>query len=263
MIVNSGIKWVLFVLLSACLFGHCAAARLTVIYSKPKSAGYQEIYKALKSNHRMMYGESVAYLQDLYNWNQDIEIRVTECGSIDSKYLPDEHVIVICYESLYQKVYDYPAKTQTKKAFVNRVYQNVMFTFWHEVGHAIMDQYGIGRQDDRKTLELLADEFAVLSMLWRNDGHWKDIVMISALHFKSKSTRIAKENYKVHPADDLRYEKMIVLLYGFAQKSYLRLKPEVDSLDWLSISAQEYYLERSDFWEENLRNHVRKDFFNN
>ena len=243
--------------------GNSLAAKVSIEYTKPNSSKYLEVYKVLKSKHRLIYGESIVYLNGLYRWQSDISILVTECGTVDTRYLSDQKSIVICYESLYQKIYDYPERAISKEAFVRRVYQNVMFTFWHEMGHALMDQYGLGSNENRSTLELLADEFAVLSMLWRNDGQWKDIVMISALHFKSKSTVTPDKKYQIHPPDRLRYEKMIVLLYGFAQKSYLRLKPEVKSLDWLNISAQEYYLERSAFWEEILRNHARRDFFNN
>lgn len=253
----------LFAWISFSLLSNLQAAKISIEYAKPQSPTYLEVYKTLKSKHRLIYGESIAYLNDLYQWQGDVSVLVTECGGVDSRYLPDQKTIVICYESLFQKIYDYPERAKSKEEFIHRVYQNAMFTFWHEMGHALMDQYGIETNADRKSLELLADEFAVLSMLWRNDNQWKDIVMISALHFKSKSTRKPKENYQIHPSDELRYEKMIVLLYGFAQKSYLRLRPEVDSLEWLDISAHEYYLERSAFWEKNLRNHVRRDFFNN
>lgn len=239
------------------------AGRLSISYERPESNRYLPIYKALKSNHRSIYGESVKYLNGLYKWHQDTRIIVTTCATVDSRYLPDENTIVICYESLYQKVDDYPEKARSKAAFKNRVYQNVIFTFWHEVGHALMDQFQIGEGQDRRQLELLADEFAALSMLWRNDDSWKQILMISALHFKSKSKIQPDKTYEVHPPDDFRYQKMVALLYGFAQKSYSKLKSEVDQMDWLDISAQEYYLERSAFWEQNLWNHTRRDFFNN
>lgn len=253
----------LFALVIFVSHGYSFASRLSIEYVKPNSAKYQEVYKVLKSNHRTIYGESISYLQNLYDWKADIEIKVVECGAVDSRYIPAHKQIIICYESLYQKINDYPKTARSKKDFVHRVFQNAMFTFWHEIGHALMDEFQIEGIQDRRTNELYADEFAVLSMLWRNDSRWKDVVMISALHFKSKSTRLPMEQYEIHPSDNLRYEKMITLLYGFAQKSYLRLKPEVDSLDWLVISAQEYYLERSAFWEKNLRNHTQKDFFNN
>ncbi len=253
----------LFTWIGFALQSNLLAAKVSIEYAKPNSSKYLEVYKALKSKHRLIYGESISYLNGLYLWQNDIKILVTECGAVDSRYLSDQKLIVICYESLYQKIYDYPERAKFKEAFVRRVYQNSMFTFWHEMGHALMDQYGLGMDSDMKAHELLADEFAILSMLWRNDSQWKDIVMISALHFKSKSALTPDKKYQIHPSDEMRYEKMMVLLYGFAQKSYLRLKPEVESLNWLHISAQEYYLERSAFWERNLRNHVRRDFFNN
>lgn len=244
-------------------YGASEAAKLSIKYERPDSYKYLEIYHALKANHQSMYGESAKYLKSLYDWQEDIKIVVTSCGYINSRYLPGQNEIFICYESLYQKVYDYPQKASSKKVFENRIYQNVMFTLWHEMGHALMDQFEIGNESDVERLERMADEFAVLSMLWRKEDHWKDILMISALHFKSKAARNSGIIYEVHPSDELRYQKMIALLYGFAQKSYSKLQPEIDQLDWLDRSAQEYYLERSAFWEQNLRVHTRRDFFNN
>ncbi|SMD32857.1 Putative metallopeptidase [Reichenbachiella faecimaris] len=257
------IKLCLFVLICCDLCSPVEASKLSIGYQRPESDRFREIFRALKSNHESIYGESVKYLKSIYNWPDKIEVVVSTCGFVNSRYLPNDKLIVICYESLYQKVYDYPEKAKSKEAFERRVFQNVMFTLWHELGHALMDQFGIGQGTDVKQTELLADEFAALSMLWRSDAHWNNILMISALHFKSQSLKNPNKNYKVHASDDFRYEKIIVLLYGFAQKSYSKLKSEVNQLNWLSISAQEYYLERSVFWEQNLREHTRGDFFNN
>ena len=261
--VNILIKSVLFVLMTYGLHGVGEAAQLSVKYERPESDKYLKIYQVLKANHKSMFGESSKYLEGLYDWQVDIELVVTSCHYANSRYLPDTKKIFICYESLYQKIYDYPKKANSKHAFERRVMQNVMFTFWHEVGHALIDQFRIGSGLNLEKLELLADEFAALSMLWRRDNQWKDILMISALHFKSKSERNTDVPYKNHPSDELRYQKMIALLYGFAQKSYARLRPETDQFEWLEISAHEYYLERSRFWEQNLRDHARKGFFDN
>ncbi|MEP2025220.1 DUF4344 domain-containing metallopeptidase [Reichenbachiella sp.] len=252
----------LFTLFFFGLYGATQASKLSIKYKRPNSDRYLEIFRALKSNHNSIYGESTDYLKSVYRWPDKIEVMVTTCDALNSSYTPDAKQIVICYESLYQKINDYPENTNSDEAYERRVFQNVMFTFWHEIGHALMDQYGMCEGRNVKSLEMLADEFAILSMLWREEDYWKGIVMISALHYKSKSERMQGKNYESHPSDELRYQKMIVLLYGFAQKSYAKLKTEVDQLVWLDQSAHEYYLGRSAFWEENLRNHTRSDFFN-
>ena len=163
------------------------AGEISIKYERPSSFKYKSIYQVLKNRHKEFYGESIQYLKELYQWNENIDILVTECGTVDSKYLPEGNMIVICYESLYQKIYDYSEKTTSKDEFQKRVFQNVMFTFWHEVGHALMDQFEISSDAARQNLELMADEFAILSFLWRSDQKWRDVARISALHFKSKS----------------------------------------------------------------------------
>lgn len=250
-------------LISSSVQSISSAGQLFVKYERPESYRHKEVYKVLKANHKTMYGESAEYLSNLYKWPDDITIVVRSCGLVNSRYLPDQKKIIICYESLGQKIYDYPEKTTSKEVWEKRVYQNVMFTFWHEVGHALMDLYGIQEGEDFKNLELLADEFAAMSMLWRQGEYWKDILMISALHFKSKSIKVPGKNYEMHPPDELRYQKLLVLLYGFAQKSYSKLESQVNQLDWLDISAHEYYLDRYAFWNANLRNHTSRVFFNN
>lgn len=238
------------------------AAKISIRYEKPASPKYDAIYKALKSNHKKALGESADYLNRLYRWPDDIVVTVTDCGYVNSRY-ESPGTVIICYESLYSKVYDYPVSAIDKKAFANRVLQNTMFTFWHEIGHAAIDQFEIGSGLAPLLIETYADEFAILSMLWRSGQEWKDVVMISALHYKQKSEIGDTKDYKNHPDDRLRYEKMIALLYGFSQKSYSRLSSEVDQIQWLNKSAQAYYLERSNFWERFLRIRTRRDFFDN
>lgn len=256
-------KFGLLMLLLGCTILPCHAAKISIRYEKPDTERYLPIYKTLKSNHHQILGESVCYLRDLYDWNNDIQIIVTSCGFVNSQFQPENQRVIICYESLYEKIYDYPKAAESKEAFAHRVFQNTMFTFWHEMGHAVMDQFGISEHRDALQVEKLADEFATLSMIWRGEAKWTDVIMISALHFKSKSATKGNIKYKNHPKDESRYQRMIALLYGFASKSYSRLSDQVNQLEWLSQSSQEYYLERSQFWEEKLRPYMRTDFFNN
>lgn len=236
-------------------------AKISIRYERPTSAKYEELYRALKSNHKEILGESAKYLNRLYRWEADVKVVVTTCGYVNSRFQPPG-TVVICYESLYQKVYDYSEKANSKEAYVQRVFQNTMFTFWHEIGHAMIHQVGFGENLEVRQLEGYADEFAILSLLWREGAKWKDVVMISALHFKQKAS-LAEKAYKDHPDDHRRYEKMIALRYGFSQKSYSRLSAEVSQIQWLTQSPQAYYLERSAYWEKILREHTRRDFFDN
>ncbi|MEO9967319.1 MAG: DUF4344 domain-containing metallopeptidase [Reichenbachiella sp.] len=239
------------------------AAKIFIRFEKPTEAKHQKIYKVLKSNNRQMLGESIKYLEGLYTWTDDVQIVVASCGSINSRYEPDRQLVVLCYESLHRKIYNYAEAASSKAIFERRVFQNSMFTFWHEIGHVVLDQLDLANGLDSIQIELLADEFATLSLIWREGSRYKDVVLINALHFKSQSMRQSDKKYKAHPKDQLRYEKMITLLYGFKQKSYSRLSDEVGQIEWLNMPAKEYYFERSAYWEQNLRKHTKFDFFNN
>lgn len=253
----------LLILLYALAIEKSQAAKITIKYEKPTSPGYAAIYKTLKAHHKQMLGESVLYLNQLYHWSRDIEIVVASCGFSNSGYQPEANRIVICYESLFHKINDYPEAASSEKHFKKRVLQNVMFTFWHEMGHAMIGDLAIDQKSDTLYVEKLADEFAALSMLWRTGAGWNDILMISALHYKNKSVLKPDRSYENHPNDKLRYQKIIVLLYGFSQKSYSRLAADVSDIEWLKKSAKEYYLERSAFWIEHLRTRTKREFFRN
>lgn len=209
-------KMGLLMLVIGCLTVSVQASKISVRYEKPVSAKYEPIYKTLKSNHRRMLGESVRSLRQLYDWPNPIQVVVASCGFVNSRYQVGDQVVVICYESLYNKIYDYPQAATSKRAFANRVFQNTMFTFWHEMGHALIDQLGLIGEANELQSEIMADEFAALSMIWRGEQKWNHVLMISALHFKSKSTSEPGKSYKNHPDDDIRYQKMIVLLHGSA-----------------------------------------------
>ena len=237
-----------------------SAKEIVLTYEKPGDYQHQAIYEALKANHKDILGESVQFLSHLYSIESKIKIVVKDCGSVNSSYQEHDYLIVICYESLYNKIYDYPDQAPTAELFVNRVFQNVMFTFWHEMGHALMHQFNIESDLDIRAKESLADEFAVLSMLWRSGKQWKDVLVMSALHFNNKSKNNALE-YLSHESDADRCHTILCLLYGFAPKSYARLLSSNKGISLDADHCQSYYLERAEVWKNYLREHTKRSYF--
>lgn len=237
------------------------AKRLVLQYEKPQNPNHKKLYQVLKSNHKEYIGESIQFLNDLYVFDNRVLVNVLECGFNDSRFIPSQNLICLCYETLAMKIMDYPFPSDNLQLYKRRVFQNVMFTFYHEVGHVIIFQALDTALLDRLTIESLADEFAILSMLWRGDKKWKDTAMISALHFKNKSLRDPGKKYEFHRSDRYRYEQMLTMIHGMSPKSYGRLKDDVQAFEWLTKSSQAFYLDRSYYWEGILRNSLRREYF--
>jgi len=85
----------------------------------------------------------------------DILISFEDCGMINAFYDPDSVKIIMCYDLLIEFVQLYGAdNTNSSKAF--------LFVFFHELGHALMDQWDwviLGNQ------ESAVDAFATIAMV--------------------------------------------------------------------------------------------------
>lgn len=255
----------LILLLIICIYfpGHLFG-KFTITYEQPTNSNHKLLYKTLKKHHQEIYGDAIGFLNDLYALTADIEIIVRDCGSIDSRYVPEEQRIYICYESIQNKVRDYRYAPKNEKVYSQRVFDNAVFTFWHEIGHAVIDDFNLPKSDGELNLEDLADEFAVISMMLRKDDKWMNAITISALHYKNKHIRSNNDGaggYEEHSPDIDRYHNMIILLYGFRPNSFSRLKSRIDEIPGPPINCQQHFQNRYKYWAVLLQPPLTKRFY--
>lgn len=114
----------------------------------------------------------VAWLNENFRLPYDVLVEADECGEANAFYYPIEKKVTICYEYIdhlgqlwymWPTLYDSESDAGLQADFV---YDNLYSTLYHEIGHAILDVYGLpytGLEEN------VADQFAAL-MLIRTEG---------------------------------------------------------------------------------------------
>ena len=249
-----------------CFYYNIMAQGFDITYYKPVNKNHQRLFKTLYKNDANFYGDAVKFLNALYQLPREIKIVVADCGSRNSRYNYDEATIYICYESLQYKVDDYRNPPTNDKDYRNRVFKNSVFTFWHEVGHAMIHQLGLPTNSDGLNEEDLADEFAVLSMIWRQDEKWTNAIVTSSLHYKNKTIRrknkgLNAPDYEYHSPNIERYYNMNCLLYGMKPISFERLEKRLEAHPKGSTHCKSYYETRNAYWSNLLKTYTKYDYF--
>ncbi|QLH10081.1 hypothetical protein DSQ20_00040 [Nitrosarchaeum sp. AC2] len=141
-------------------------------YSNPNSI-YD--YSAREFIINSQYFEvNVDYLNEIFVLPQDIEIQLMECGEANAFYDWESKKIIICYEfvdSIYAdflQYYEIEMKDgNITESDISTMTINVIdFFFYHELGHALIDMYGLpitGLEENA------ADQFATIFMLLSED----------------------------------------------------------------------------------------------
>jgi hypothetical protein len=174
--------------------------------------------------------------------------------------------IYICYETLQEKVNDYSKYPTNNDEYERRVFKNSVFTFWHEIGHAMMHQLNLPIKTSSLNEEDLADEFAVLSMIWRQDDKWTNSIVTSSLHYKNKVLKRKNKGlslpvYEYHSPDIDRYYKMNCLLYGMKPVSFARLERRLNEQPEGAASCKSYYQTRNAYWSKILIPFAKYEYF--
>ncbi|MBE7385460.1 MAG: DUF4344 domain-containing metallopeptidase [Leptolyngbya sp. SIO1E4] len=131
---------------------------LILYYEPPLDEGFNEIYTILQET--AFFDDLVAELNRTYRLPQDIDIVFVECGEENAFYDPEAVEVNMCYE-LLRKYADIFAE-EYQGNYSDEVILAGHFTFLHELGHALVDQYQlpiIAREED------VVDSFATILLL--------------------------------------------------------------------------------------------------
>jgi len=235
-------------------------------YYKPENSKHQKLYKTLKNNNKRFFGDAIKFLNALYKIPNSVQIVVADCGFRNSRYHLGKMTIYICYETLQYKIEDYRSQPVDNDEYSNRVFKNSVFTFWHEIGHAMIHQLGLPTSMGSLNEEDLADEFAVLSMIWREDSKWTNTIVTSSLHYKNKVFRDKKEGkieaiHEYHSPNIERYYNMTCLLYGAKPVTFERLKEKLNTEPKGASHCKSYYNQRDDYWSKTLKPYTKYGYF--
>lgn len=143
---------------------------IQLVYVQPQDANFNTIYDALQDSVEFSVPQEsdglIAQLNTKFSLPRDLTVSFQECGEANAFYDPEQVKIEMCYELLKQYADILGEDNQSSKAYADEVIYSALFTFFHELGHAFVDQYQLpitGLEEN------VVDEFAAVMLLELQD----------------------------------------------------------------------------------------------
>lgn len=150
-----------------------------------------------------------------------IGIVSAQCDTVNAFWSPDARAIIMCYELTEYLFELFRAETNSQQELTNAVLGAVEFIFFHELGHALINTFGIpftGREEDAvdqfSTIFLLGTELGVESAL-----SGASFFYLSGLEQDSSELVFWDE----HSLDQQRFYDIVCLVYGSDPETYKHL----------------------------------------
>lgn len=187
---------------------------LVVTYVEPSNSDYTEVYEILQQGG--FYDELISNLNDSFAFPQDIAVVFDECGEENAFYSSDDVQITMCYELI--KSYADTFQEEYQEDYAQEVNYAGFFTFFHELGHAMVDQYSlpvVGREEDA------VDSFAAVLMLQADE---QDAAIAGMEQFDVDATQEAELDelpfWDEHSLSEQRVYNVACLIYGSNPEEY-------------------------------------------
>ena len=216
---------------------------LVLQYMPPQTAELQDIYESLLSTG--FYDQLAAELNNEFAFPQDISVTFDECGEENAFYSSEDVAITMCYELIdtYAELF----YAEYGGSFDNEVIFAGYFTFLHELGHALVDQYQlpiVAREED------VVDAFAAF-MLVRTEESDAVIAGIDQFDVDAESEAQLAELpfWDEHSLSEQRVYNVSCLVYGSDPDSYQDwVDDDLLPLERAEQCEEEYAL-AEDSWE--------------
>jgi Putative metallopeptidase len=152
----------------------------------------------------------------------DLPVVFEDCDGPDAHYDPESRSLTICYQ-LIDEFYDlFGRKIKDKAKLDDAVRGAVASTFFHELGHALVDAWKIpitGREEDA------VDQLSTLVLI-NNTTNGEQMALAGAVSFKlyaEQDKDFEKIYWDEHSVDEQRFYDTICLVYGHAPDKYAYL----------------------------------------
>lgn len=133
---------------------------LSVEYVAPEDETYKEINQILQDT--AIYDQIVEQLNQELAFPNDISVKFEECGEENAYYDSENVQISMCYELIQYYADVLGEEAETQEEYEDEVIYAGLFTFFHELGHALVDQYQLPittREED------VVDNFAAILLV--------------------------------------------------------------------------------------------------
>ena len=184
-------------------------------------------FSADNASHRVG-GNQQALEQVIANLNErlalpfDIAVSFEDCDNPDAFYDPETHQLTFCYQLIDEYYGLFSRKVKGKDKLDAAVRGAVASTFFHELGHALVDAWQIpitGKEEDA------VDQLSTLVLINRSE-EGERMALDGALSFKLYADRDKgweKIYWDEHSLDEQRFYDTICLVYGHDPEKYAYL----------------------------------------
>lgn len=196
-----------------------------------KSGKIKVIYEEVKNPKLVHWRSDLMRLQILEELEKDINntfsipvditISFSQCDTNNAFYDPEKKHISICYELIEDLNKSFVDIAHSEEDLRERVFGAMVFTFYHEVGHAFVDIYHLpitGKEEDavdQLSTYILTngtdeEEFAALS--------GADAFLLESQKDRKDMTNLAF--YGEHSLNEQRFYNVLCWVYGQDMKKY-------------------------------------------
>jgi len=185
-------------------------------YQPVEDPELRSIREILESSE--FYDGLVADLNETFALPQDVLISFDACDEENAYYDAENSQITMCYELIRYYADAFAADEERETDYETEVLYAGFFTFFHELGHALVDQYQlpiVGREED------IVDNFAAILL---TESEEEDAVIAAIEQFDLDAAAEAEEEdlafWDEHSLSAQRGYNMTCLLYGSDPESY-------------------------------------------
>jgi len=196
-------------------FGAAKPTGFRVVYNPSKEPSHEQYRKIFQENH--VFEKVAEGLNSTVRLPTTIDINTVDCGTVNAFYDPNNKRIIVCYELLDYFLNVFKPHMKDQNALGNAVLGAVMFSFYHEGGHGlidVLDLASVGREEDA------VDQLATLILIAAGDDGVA-MAMSGAHWFKLQEASGQKTAFwDEHAFDGQRFYNIVCLIYGSDTQKY-------------------------------------------
>jgi hypothetical protein len=190
-----------------------------VQYGETGNEDYQELEAVFKETR--LLEDTVKELNGTFALPTDVPVVLRECGEVNAFYDPESGEISLCYELVehYSEIFMADAQTDEEQEEAGTsVASATMFTFFHEMGHALIAIYDLpvtGREEDA------VDQLATMILLQGGEeGENSAIDGANSFVGEDEEEMDDLSFWDEHSLDEQRFYNILCWIYGKDPEGY-------------------------------------------
>lgn len=227
-----------------------------VKYEATENEDYQELEAILKEVR--LLEDTVQELNGTFALPGEVPVVIRECGEVNAFYDPESKEISLCYELVEYYSGMFLSEDQTEEEATEggeAVAGATLFTFFHELGHALIDLYDLpvtGREEDA------VDQLATLILLEGGEAG-ENAALNGAWSFLTEEEESEEELafWDEHSLDEQRFYNIVCWSYGKNPEGFQGLVDDETLPEYRAAQCPAEYDRMSRSWDALLEPHLK------